>query len=164
MRSCSFIITCQINLSLVQAIHAQHSTAETREAIYNLFAAYVHTVPLADLLESLERSQRDAQLRYVVIYGAACSYCLSRAERLDGSYLRTFALELKEQLAQTLASFVTSILAGPHRQHVEGAAEPPLRQIIDVLQQVMCTHDAEKLAISVLEIYGDGYSEERTSK
>jgi hypothetical protein len=29
----------------------------------------------------------------------------------------------------------------------------PLRQIIEVLQQVMCTHDAEKLAISVLEIY-----------
>ena len=35
--------------------------------------------------------------------------------------------------------------------------QPPLRQIIDVLQQVMCTHDAEKLAISVLEIYKDGY-------
>ena len=33
------------------------------------------------------------------------------------------------------------------------AAEPPLRQIIEVLEQVMCTHDAEKLAISVLEIY-----------
>jgi len=33
------------------------------------------------------------------------------------------------------------------------AAEPPLRQIIEVLQQVMCTHDAEKLAIAVLEIY-----------
>jgi len=33
----------------------------------------------------------------------------SRAERLDGSYLRTFALELKEQLALTLAAFVTSI-------------------------------------------------------
>jgi hypothetical protein len=38
----------------------------------------------------------------VVIYGAACSYRLARAEQLDGSYLRTFALELKEQLAQDL--------------------------------------------------------------
>jgi len=36
---------------------------------------------------------------------------------------------------------------------------PPLRQIIDVLQQVMCTHDAEKLAISVLEIYEKDYQE-----
>jgi hypothetical protein len=27
----------------------------------------------------------------------------------------------------------------------------------------MCTHDAEKLAISVLEIWEDGYREERTS-
>ena len=84
----------------------------------------------------------------MVIYGAACSYCLARAERLDGSYLRTFAVELKEQLAQTLAALVTSILAGPHRRL--DAEEPPLRQILDVLQQVMCTHDAEKLAISVL--------------
>lgn len=52
----------------------------------------------------------------MVIYGAACSYCLARAERLDGSYLRTFALELKEQLAKTLAAMVASILAGPHRR------------------------------------------------
>jgi hypothetical protein len=34
--------------------------------------------------------------------------------------------------------------------------ESPLHQIIEVLQQVMCTHDAEKLAISVLEIYKGG--------
>ncbi|MGD0171424.1 MAG: hypothetical protein ABSB81_04780 [Halobacteriota archaeon] len=143
----------------MQEIHAHHSTAETREAIYNLFAAYMHTVPLEELLASVERARRDSQLRYVVIYGAACSYCLSRAERLDGSYLRTFALELKEQLAQTLATFVMSVLAGPHRVDTE-RGEPPLRQIIDVLQQVMCTHDAEKLAISVLEIWEDGYREE----
>ena len=92
----------------------------------------------------------------MVLYGTLCSYCLSRAARLDGSYLRTFALELKEQLAQTLAGFVTSILAGPRgRLNAEEAAEPLLRQIIEVLQQVMCTHDAEKLAISVLEICKD---------
>ena len=99
----------------------------------------------------------------MVIYGAACSYYLAKAEKLDGSYLRTFALELKEQLAQTLTTFVTSILV-PRRLDANEAVEPPLRQIIDVLQQVMCTHDTEKLAISVLEIYDDGYHEERTSK
>jgi hypothetical protein len=124
--------------------------------MYNLFAAYLHTVPLEQLIESVERARRDAQLRYVVIYGAACSYCLARAERLDGSYLRTFALELREQLAQTLAAFVTSILARPRGRQKADTAEPPLRQIIEVLGQVMCTHDAEKLAISVLEICGDG--------
>jgi len=52
---------------------------------------------------------------------------------------------------------------GPHsaagRRDAEEAAEPPLRQIIDVLQQVMCTHDAEKRAISVLEIYEGGGKE-----
>jgi hypothetical protein len=136
----------------VHAIHPQTDTGDKRQSLYNLFAAYVHTVPLSELIEGMERARLDAKLRYVVIYGATCSYCLSRAQRLDGSYLRTFALELKEQLSQTLTAFVTSVLAGPRRLDAENAAEPPLRQIIDVLQQVMCTHDAEKLAISVLEI------------
>jgi hypothetical protein len=45
----------------------------------------------------------------------------------------------------------------------EAAAEPS-QQIIEVLQQVMYTHDAEKLAISVLEIYEDRMCEERSSK
>ena len=136
----------------MRAISPQIHTGEKKQAVYNLFAAYIHTIPLEELIKSVERARLDAKLRYVVIYGAACSYCLARAERLDGSYLRTFAVELKEQLAQTLATFVTSILATP-RVDAESAAEPPLRQIIDVLEQVMCTHDAEKLAISVLEIY-----------
>jgi hypothetical protein len=30
-------------------------TAETREAIYNLFAAYLHTIPVEQLIESVER-------------------------------------------------------------------------------------------------------------
>ncbi len=110
---------------VVQAIHPRIHEGDKRQAIYNLFAAYVHTLPLAELLESVERARRDAQLRYVVIYGAACSYCLARAERLDGSYLRTFALELKEQLAQTLTAFVTSILTGPRRRLDSEEAEPP---------------------------------------
>ena len=81
----------------------------------------------------------------MVIYGVACSYCLARAERLDGSYLRTFALEVREQLAQTLAAFVVSILTEPRRPlDAESAAEAPLRQIIEALQHVMCKHDAEK--------------------
>ncbi|MGD0172755.1 MAG: hypothetical protein ABSB81_11650 [Halobacteriota archaeon] len=86
----------------MKAIQSQIDVGDKKQAVYNLFAAYVHTVPLEELLESVERARRDAQLRYVVIYGAACRYCLGKAQRLDGSYLRTFALELKEQLAQTL--------------------------------------------------------------
>ncbi|MGA8069999.1 MAG: hypothetical protein WB946_00615, partial [Halobacteriota archaeon] len=31
--------------------------------------------------------------------------------------------------------------------------EPPPRLIIEALQQAMCAHDAEKLAISLLEVY-----------
>jgi hypothetical protein len=62
------------------------------------------------------------------MYGAVYSYCLGKAHRLEGSYLRTFALELKEQLAQTIAAFVTLILAEPRgRLDAESAAEPPLR-------------------------------------
>jgi hypothetical protein len=97
----------------VQAIYPYTDVGDKKWAIYDLFAAYVHTIPLEELIASVERARRDAQLRYVVIYGAACSYCLGRAKRLDGSYLRTFALELNEQLAQTLAVVVMSILAGP---------------------------------------------------
>jgi hypothetical protein len=88
----------------------QTDTGQIKQPLYNLFAAYLHTVPLEKLIESVEQARRDAQLRYVVIYAAACNYCLARAERLEGSYLRTSALELKEQLAQTLAAIVTSIL------------------------------------------------------
>ena len=148
----------------MQTIYTQKGKAEIKETLYNLFAAYLHTVPLEELIESVERARREAQLSYMVIYGAAWSYCLARAERLDGSYLRTFALELKEQLAQTLTAFVMSILTEPHRRRDAERAEPPLHQIIDVLQQAMRTHDAEKLAISVLEISEEGYREERTSK
>ena len=138
---------------------------ETKQALYKLFTAYIHAIPLEELIESVERARLDAKLRYMVIYGAACSYYLARAERLEGSYLRTFALELREQLAQTLAAFVMSILTEPRRPlDAERAAGPPLRQIIEVLQQVMCTHDAEKLAIAVLEIYEGGHREERSSK
>jgi hypothetical protein len=147
----------------VRGIHTQTNKSEKRQALYNLFAAYMHTLPLEELIKGVERARLDAKLRYVVIHGAACSYCLSRAERLDGSYLRTFALELKEQLVQTLTTFVTSILTEPRRRDEESAAEPPLRQIKDVLQQVMCAHDAEKLAISVLEIYKGETSEGRSS-
>jgi len=58
---------------------------------------------------------------------------------------------------------MASILTRPRwRLDAEEAAEPPLRQIIEVLEQVMCTHDAEKLAISVLEIWEDSYREERS--
>jgi hypothetical protein len=107
-RYCRGNITCQAPPPFVQAIHPQADASNKRQALYNLFAAYIHTIPLEELIESVEQARLDAKLRYVVIYGAACSYCLSRAERLEGSYLRTFALELKEQLAQTLAAFVTS--------------------------------------------------------
>jgi len=97
----------------VQVIHSRTNKGDKELPLYSLFAAYIQTVPLEELIESVEQARRDAQLRYVVLYGVACSYCLGRAVRLEGSYLRTFALELKEQLVQTLAAFVMSILAGP---------------------------------------------------
>jgi hypothetical protein len=78
-------------------------------------------VPLEELIESVERARRDAKLRYVVSYGAACSYCLARAERLEGSYLRTLALELKEQFAQrydfpSVFDHMKRLLPNPCRQ------------------------------------------------
>lgn len=53
-----------------------------------------------------------------------------------------------------LAAFVTfDSNSARGRLNAESASEPPLRHSIEVLQQVMCTHDAEKLAIVVLEVY-----------
>jgi hypothetical protein len=53
---------------------------ETKQALYKLFTAYIHTIPLEELIESVERARLDAKLGYMVIYGAACSYYLARAE------------------------------------------------------------------------------------
>jgi hypothetical protein len=53
----------------VQATHPQIHTGDKKQAIYNLFAAYIHTIPLEELIESVERARLDAKLRYVVIYG-----------------------------------------------------------------------------------------------
>ena len=116
--------------------HRQHKTPLCKQSVLRPIQAIRNRPPTTSLLrtftqchlqtfsKNLERSRRDAQLRYVVICGAACSYCLARAERLDGSYVQTFALDLKEELTQTLAAFVTSILAGPHRLDAEEAEEP----------------------------------------
>ena len=100
VRACSWVITLSTNAPHVRAIHPQTHADNRKQALYNLFAAYLHTVPLEQLIESVEQARRDAKLRYVVIYGAACSYCLGRAKRLEGSYLRTFALEIKEHLSR----------------------------------------------------------------
>lgn len=53
----------------VQVILPQIHTGDKKQTLYNLFAAYVHTMPLEELIESVDRARRDAQLRYVVIYG-----------------------------------------------------------------------------------------------
>jgi len=73
-------------------------------------------------------------------------------------------LELNDQLAQTLATFVVSILAGAWTVRRSKCCGAALRQIIDVLQKVMCTHDAEKLAISVREIYEGGHRDGNVSR
>jgi len=63
----------------VQAIYSETNTVDKKQALYKLFAAYIHTIPLEELIESVERARLDAKLRYVATYGAACSYCLARA-------------------------------------------------------------------------------------
>ena len=79
-RFCLFLITFSTFLqfgfipiiritSFVQAIHPHTEMGDKKQALYKLFAAYIHTVPLEQLLESIERARLDAKLRYVVIYG-----------------------------------------------------------------------------------------------
>jgi hypothetical protein len=141
----------------VQVIHSKINTTNTnQQALFNLFAAYLHTIPLEELIHRVERARRDAQLRHVVLYGRLVAIASAGPNDLMAHTCVLFALELKEQLALTFAACVTSILTQPHHLDKEGVTQPPLRHIVEMLQQVMCTHDAEKLAISVLELY-DGH-------
>ena len=68
----------------MQAIHPQIHTGDKKQAIYNLFAAYVHTMPLEELIESVDRARRDAQLRYVVIYGLPAATASAGPDGLKG--------------------------------------------------------------------------------
>jgi hypothetical protein len=49
----------------MQVTERKMSIGETNQALHSLFAAYFHTVPLSELIESMERARRVAQLRYV---------------------------------------------------------------------------------------------------
>jgi len=123
-RSHREVITFSTSASFVQAIDLT-DIGDKKQAIFNLFAAYIHTVPLEELIESVERARLDAKLRYVVIYGAACSYCLGRAQRLDGSYLRTFADN--KAAGQNFAAFSASSKKQLLR-YVASAKRPETRQ------------------------------------
>jgi hypothetical protein len=52
-RSCSWVITCSTNSTVLQAIPLQTDTADKKQVLYNLFAAYIHTVPLEELIKAL---------------------------------------------------------------------------------------------------------------
>jgi hypothetical protein len=54
---------------VVQVTQPKTNIGETNQAPYNVVAAYLHVVPLSELMESVERVRRDAQRRYVVLYG-----------------------------------------------------------------------------------------------
>ncbi|MGB9372122.1 MAG: hypothetical protein WCB79_09375 [Halobacteriota archaeon] len=50
----------------MQTTYPQTDTGDKKQPIYKLFAAYLHTVPLEELLASVERARRDAQLRILI--------------------------------------------------------------------------------------------------
>jgi hypothetical protein len=39
----------------VQRIHPKTSAGDEKQALYNLFDAYIHTIPVEQLIESVER-------------------------------------------------------------------------------------------------------------
>jgi hypothetical protein len=127
----------------VQIIYPQTDTGDTKQALYNLFAAYVLTMPPEELIASVERARRDAQLRYVVVYGAACSYCLARAE-----VRRIVPADVCARIKRTACPDPYCVChidscSSASALNAEEAVEPSLRQIIAVLQQVMCTRRRE---------------------
>jgi hypothetical protein len=42
----------------VQATQPKNTVGETNQALYKLFAAYLHTVPLSELIESVELARQ----------------------------------------------------------------------------------------------------------
>jgi hypothetical protein len=75
--------------TIMQATEPKKSAGEANQALHNLFAADLHTVSLSELIERAGRGDAK-KTKNVVIYNAACSRCLCSAQRLEGSYLRTF--------------------------------------------------------------------------
>jgi hypothetical protein len=55
--SCNWVIPVSANALFVQALHAQTDVYNKKQALYNLFAAYVHTAPLEDDRASNERGE-----------------------------------------------------------------------------------------------------------
>jgi hypothetical protein len=53
-RACSWVIPVSTNAVFVQVIHPQILTGDKKQTLYNLFAAYIHTVPLEQLMERVE--------------------------------------------------------------------------------------------------------------
>jgi hypothetical protein len=73
----------------------------------------------------------------------------------DGFELWTLILcvQIGCMLYKTRQARITVVIRS---NRISGTGCEATTPIIDVLQQVMCTHDAGKLAISVLETYKDG--------
>jgi len=68
---------------VVQPTQPEITIGGTNRALYDLFAAYPHTV-LSELIGGVEGARRNAHLNYFVTYGAACGYCVRRARRFPG--------------------------------------------------------------------------------
>jgi hypothetical protein len=58
--SYSWVIPVSTNSTFAQEIRPQTHTGDRKQALYNLFAACVHTMPLELLIENVERERRAA--------------------------------------------------------------------------------------------------------
>jgi len=67
----------------------------------------------------------------VIIHSTVCSYCLRGAKRLDGSYLRTFALDLK-RTARPDPRYIYCIDSGRAALAIREKFAEPTPQIIEV--------------------------------
>ena len=65
---------------VVQAIRVEKDAKETKQALFSLFAAYLHTVLLEELPRSVERARRDAPTT-ILGYTRGGLQLLSRSSR-----------------------------------------------------------------------------------
>jgi hypothetical protein len=94
----------------VQAVLLHALPDNVSQALQNILAAYFHTIPLNELIDSKDRSKRQEHLIYVTICGAACSSCLSEERRFERVRARAALFEDREAVTDLLFSQFIAIL------------------------------------------------------
>lgn len=129
-------------------------SVDISQPLQNLISAYFHTMPLNELIDSKDRSRRQEQLIYELVSGAECSVCFSRDTTFERFRTQALPFEDREAIAYLLFSQLLAIpISSQLFFRVSGEARGKLYcSVVEILQQAMCMHDAEKIILAARDI------------